>query len=55
MTVYDRLTRAKDDVIKIKESVPNSKANKMELDSLLKAEVAINDVLFHSEHLEVPC
>lgn len=57
MTVCDRLRRAKKDVISVRETIPNTRENRMALDGLLKAEVAINDVLFYSEkeHLEMSC
>jgi len=54
MEALKRLLRARNDVNKIRENIPNSKSNLLAIESLLKAEKGINDSIFHikGEELE---
>jgi len=57
MTVQDRLLRARKDLVKVRESIPNSRANLSTVDSLTKAEVEVNHAIFYAngEQLNTPC
>lgn len=43
MTVENRIERARSDIIKVRNNVPNSKANVKIVDALLKAEKSITN------------
>ncbi len=57
MTVQDRLLRAREDLIKVKESIPNSRANLSTISSLTKAEVEVSCAIFYAtkEQLNTSC
>jgi len=57
MTVSERLIRARNDVIKVRENVPNSRVNLKTLGFLNRAEMELNNALIfmEKEHKEITC
>ncbi len=57
MTVLERIERARNDIIKVRETVSNSRANLTVLNPLMRAERELSDVVMEmdKEQTEIVC